>query len=97
MPGGPIDPDIIANAIHGGATWTSNHLTVAGASKWLAIDTAGRWILNASPACLIDEDTYNAIRTALPPVGGYFTIGTERRKLAPVVVSGSTWASLVAP
>jgi hypothetical protein len=94
MPGGPIDPENILNAINGGATWSSNHLVIASVSKWPVV-VSTRWALTSSAAALIDHDTFTALQGATC-VAGIITAGGVRYTLVPVTVAGSVWATLQA-
>lgn len=98
MPGsGPIDPETVVQAIQAaGTTWSSNHLVLdGGANKWPTVDTsANRWTLSSAPACLIDQDTFNALRSCTLR-GAYVLSGGLRYELAPVPLQGSTWATLL--
>lgn len=97
MPGsGPIDPETVVNAIKAaGSTWSSNHLVLdGGANRWPVVDAnANRWGLSAAPACLIDQDTFNALRSCTLR-GSIVVSGGSTYTLDPVTVSGSTWAIL---
>ena len=96
MPGsGPIDPETVVQAIQAaGTTWSSNHLVVGGVNRWPAVDeSANRWTLSASPACLIDEDTFNALRGCVLR-GSIVVSGGLTYTLDPVTVAGQAWAVL---
>lgn len=94
MPGsGPIDPEIVVDAIKLSTTsWSSNHLVVNGANRWLHVDTAAnRWTLSTSSDVLIDEDLFNEIK-ACGQSGPYVLIDRLRYEIAPATIEGSTWA-----
>lgn len=102
MPGsGPIDPEIFVNAVKAAGTeWSSNHINVLDGDpprlvgRWPAVDTgANRWTLSASPACLIDEDTFNALRGCVLR-GSIVVSGGLTYTLDSVTVSGQAWAVL---
>ena len=92
---GPIDPELVVNAIKDpSTTWSSNHLVVGGVNRWPVVDTqSNRWTLSAAPACLIDQDTFNALRSCTLR-GPIVVSGGLTYTLDPVTVSGSTWATL---
>lgn len=85
MPGsGPIDPTIVWNAIHNGATYANGlldgqHLTVTPLSAW-ALATGGQYTLT--------QNGYDKLQAATAvPSGGYFWVSRVRYELAAV---GST-------
>lgn len=96
MPGGPIDPEILFNAIHGGATWDNDHLvlhiTSPAVSVWLVVNDDA-WDVREQPAILISRETFDAIAAATACTNGVLVIGGARKRLAAV----NGWAVLANP
>lgn len=97
MPGsGPIDPEIVVDAIKLSTTsWSSNHLVLdGGLNRWPVVAGGGtRWSLSASPACLIDQDTFNALRSCTLR-GSIVVVAGASFQLDAVTIAGASWATL---
>lgn len=80
MPGsGPIDPTVIWNAIHGGATYSGGLLD----GQHLRVATSGAWELTSQSALTLAQNGYAKL-AAGTIANGYLVVGTTRYKLAPV-------------
>lgn len=89
MPGsGPIDPTIIWNAIHNGATYANGLLN----GQHLAISPLNAWLLSSSGTYTLTQNGYDKL-SAGTVSNGYIVAGGVRYKLAPV---GSTADAVLA-
>ncbi len=90
MPGGPIDPEAVMNAIQSTAnpaTWSSDHIIVnAGGTPTtyaLAV-VSGAWALDVLGGVLIDEPTFDDIARATTCANGILHIAAARYQLTDV-------------
>ncbi len=90
MPGGPIDPEAVMDAIQSTAnpaTWSSDHIIVSaggGATTYALAIVGNAWALDVLGGYLIDEPTFDEIARANTCANGILHIGGDRYQLAAV-------------
>lgn len=91
---GPIDPDKILEAIHGGADHDTDHLMIGAAARWLRVD-GNAWELADAVVVRISFATFSALQTAdAATVDSCVRIGGDLFTLDEEEIEEKLWAVL---